>query len=501
MDEEETIWRLDATSLSGFAMDFSSHTSAQHEIHVQHNIDTVDIQLSQTFETHRFPCHLQLILSPRSSISPDPPQSGLVLLLPLCNILNLVISDHDSNGQSLRFKLAETKRHQPTATRQILSDDGPGRMYGPNEDDPYHLLGLLKFREFVVRNAGGDGRLGEVVTGWAECLQRNAAKEFNHHLQILREDENGWWRIIGEEDDGGMGITVKKEVSSEGVAKMEDGEVHGMDVDGEYGTLRTPSLDISDGTDDGEIREPERNDDLETPSTKDTLDHPKDSQPHSPSPSRYATRGSRSPYERSVISILDHRNDDFRSADDFYDDVRRPSAGESSETSPEERHYSRSNSRSPCRGIVNHRRNERSPLPYNGNRFDRFATGPNSIHSVPIGHGRSPRNRFKNSSIPEFFESPSHFHRNDNDRIPLASRISDHHQASRDFRTKSSRKCHWPYFRNRFPKQSTNSYSKAGKSYDSYRPGWNPDNRDQTYTRDKGRYGEWKRPLEIERRE
>src|SRR5579859_1631703 len=135
MDDEETIWKLDATSLSGFAIQsspFALSTSAStlHPAHeeglkwIHHSIEAVDIQVSQTLETHLFPYYLQISLLSRcaaqdpgspttyassasgastSSATTSISSQGVVLLLPLNHILNITISDHSSHGQTLRF--------------------------------------------------------------------------------------------------------------------------------------------------------------------------------------------------------------------------------------------------------------------------------------------------------------------------------------------------------------------------------------------------------------
>jgi hypothetical protein len=493
MDEEETIWQLDATSLSGFAIHSSSSSSPQYETPVHHTIETVDIQLSQTLESHSFPYHLQLVLSPRSkdpSLSSDATQSGIVVLLPLYNILNLVISDHASYGQSLRFKLVEPGRRVAMATRQVFSDAGPGRMYGSNEDDPYHLLGLLKFREFVVRNAGVDGRWGEIVTGWAACLQRNAVNEFSHHMQILREDTVGRWRIIEDEDDGcGMDI-VKHEGSIEDVVNVDEDDYKDLEVGLE--TLRTPSIEVSDGTEDGEVHD-EREVDLDRPTT--TAADPTDLNQYSTPPSRHTDRSHRSEHELSTARVLEYENDQSpnRPEDDPCDDVR-PTAAESTETSPEEDHFSRE---SPCRQQVRYRRNQRSALSPRDNRCRGFPTGANSIECTPLD--RVPPSRIPHSPSAGPFNSPPSGRRNSRTVSPIASRLSENRPQNREMPRQFDSPRREP--RPRQSRYSNNHTRVTGRGYDSYRPQRRSSGQDEASAGREERTERRGVRLEIERRE
>jgi hypothetical protein len=215
MDDEETIWRLDASSISGFAIPSHPFNPTQYETPIYHTVQHIDINVSQTLETHAFPYYLQIVLTPRHS---TPAKSGIILLIPLNQILSVVISDHGASGQSLRFKLlpAMVGRRNMGIMRQVMTDGNPGRMYGVNENDPFHLLGLLKFREIVVRNAGIGEQQMDVMNSWAECLKTNAFTEYCHCIQILKEGSDGIWSIA---DNGATGMKKIKEDLSE---KMED---------------------------------------------------------------------------------------------------------------------------------------------------------------------------------------------------------------------------------------------------------------------------------------
>lgn len=223
MDDEEQIWKLDASSISGFAIHLQPSTSPQCETRIHHTLAQYDIQVSQTLETHGFPYYLQIILS-------RPSDTGLILLIPLNQIMNIVISDHGIMGQSLRFKLVEKCMG---VTRQMLVDrKSPGRMYGNNEDDPFKFLGLLKFREFIVRNAAAGEDQMRVMNAWAECLKRNAISEYSHSVQILREGTDGVWRIIEDAD----------------TTKVEEDENTAMVLDEESESLGISSIDIPEDT-------------------------------------------------------------------------------------------------------------------------------------------------------------------------------------------------------------------------------------------------------------
>lgn len=243
MDDEERTWRLDIVSISGFAIPHQPPISPQYnpstEIPIYITIEETETQVSQTLESHPFPYCLQITIKPRSST-----QSGIGVLIPLYMIMSIVISDHASMGQTLKFKLVSGWHNTMGIVRQVLMDGNPGRMYGVNEDDPFHLLGLLKFREFSVRNAGIAEKQVEVMNSWAECLKRNAFTEYQHHIQIVREGSDGVWKIV--EDGCGMSH-IKEDL----VEKMEES------LDGEFdGSLET-SIVIPEDTVHGDEREKE----------------------------------------------------------------------------------------------------------------------------------------------------------------------------------------------------------------------------------------------------
>jgi hypothetical protein len=249
MDDEETAWRLDVTSISGFAIQSQTPTSAQHEIPVNITLQECDIQVSQTLESHSFPFHLQIFLARRAS---SPVKQDIVLLVPLNQIVNIAISDHGPNGQSLRFKLVPGQRMMGVM-RQSVTSGIPGRMWGVNEDDPYHLHGMLKFREFVVRNAGVEEQQISAMRGWVECLRRHAQTEYSHEIQILKEGSDGVWRILDEDDGDGedpfaMG-GIKQDSPDERVETLD-----GVTED----SLAIAAIDITDCSMDGGSIEPEK---------------------------------------------------------------------------------------------------------------------------------------------------------------------------------------------------------------------------------------------------
>jgi hypothetical protein len=243
MDDDEgmhDIWLLDATSLSGYA---ASTDIAHPETLVHHTIGALDIQVGQTLETHPFPYFLRIVLLPRRTIPSHPactPADGIALLLPLQQILNITIADHASQGQILRFKLAPA-RGASWVLRQIMTENGPGRVYGPNEEDPYRLLGMLKFRELAVRNSGVGGDWVEVVAGWAGCLKRNAAKHHNHTVQVLREDAEGQWSMMDTSSASDGGDDVDEEPLGEDIMDLKvEVDEDPMDANDSASTVECP---------------------------------------------------------------------------------------------------------------------------------------------------------------------------------------------------------------------------------------------------------------------
>src|SRR5436190_1662237 len=92
MDDEDKTWRLDASSISGFAIPLQPTASPQCETPVYIPIEKFEITVSQTLETHPFPYFLQIMLIPRHK------KAGMVLLVPLNQITSVVISDHGILG-------------------------------------------------------------------------------------------------------------------------------------------------------------------------------------------------------------------------------------------------------------------------------------------------------------------------------------------------------------------------------------------------------------------
>ena len=282
MDDEETIWKLDATALSGFAIQDSGseETGAGEEVRfISHSIEDVDVTVSQTLETHHFPYYLQILLAPRQHLEPlatssvivssasstvsaststsssssaaAAAASGVILLLPLNHILSVLISDHSHYGQTLRIKLTDANK-RTERIRQSISTTGPGRMFGVNEPDPFDVLGMLKFREMSVKIAGVNTAWRQAVVEWTECMRRNAEKEWGHWFQILRENRDGIWEILEPSDGGNIGVNGEEGIAS-GMGRLDgkekDGKMELDDEDGEDGEmLRIPSVNVSEGT-------------------------------------------------------------------------------------------------------------------------------------------------------------------------------------------------------------------------------------------------------------
>jgi len=220
MDDETTSWTLAVTSFSGFAIpkhNQSQETQSQWESIVHHTMSATDISLSQTYETHQFPYYLHITLSSRS-----PSDEGLSVYLPLNQIRSIVHCEHGSSGQSLKFKLGPEQRYG--TIRQDSKAGIPGKIYGPNEDDPFRVWGLLKFREFVVRNPAVGGDELKVLEAWLMCLKRNAKKASEGHvIQIISEGQDGIWRILENSDDEAS-PTKSESLNGEGLSSGESGD-------------------------------------------------------------------------------------------------------------------------------------------------------------------------------------------------------------------------------------------------------------------------------------
>ena len=156
--------------------------------------------------------------------------SGTFLLLPLSQILNIKITDRGIRGQKLEFRIAEAARGHE-ALRQNLSSHGPTYLYPPNEDDPHHLLSILKYGTLTIDI---DVENVQSIVDWTNCLKRNALKGWNHILDVVMDDVMGRLRIVCDED--GLSL-VKGEMS----------EIADTDLD-----IRAVSIDASEETADEE---------------------------------------------------------------------------------------------------------------------------------------------------------------------------------------------------------------------------------------------------------
>ena len=233
MEDEEHTWRLDIISIAGFAIPFQSSTEAQYQTQVQHTLQRNEIFFVQTLREHAFPCYLQLFLIPTLPAG-GPAQDGLSVLIPAHLIVNIVIADHGEYGQSLRFKFVPKER-LTGIMRQAISDGKFGRLYGPNEDDPFHMLGMIKFKEISIRNGGNGTRALRTLKEWAECLKRNALVEYGHSIQILSEGLDGSWGYLGSEGDG---LDGDDGMSEDGKVKSDESTSVEMN---EHGEIDVPS--------------------------------------------------------------------------------------------------------------------------------------------------------------------------------------------------------------------------------------------------------------------
>ena len=228
MEDEEHTWRLDIISIAGFAIPLQTSTEAQYQIQVQHTLERNEIFFVQTLREHSFPCYLQLFLNP-SLPAGATAQDGVSVLIPAYLIVNIVIADHGEYGQSLRFKFVPKER-LTGIMRQAISDGKFGRLYGPNEDDPFHMLGMIKFKEISVRNGGNGTRALRTLKEWAECLKRNALVEYGHSIQILSEGLDGSWGYLGGEGDG---LDGDDGMSEDGKVKTDESTSVEMNEHGE----------------------------------------------------------------------------------------------------------------------------------------------------------------------------------------------------------------------------------------------------------------------------
>jgi len=118
-DDEELVWKLDVTSISGFALPcepFHAPYQTLSPIHI--TIEQIDIEFSQTFDIHPFRYYSQVTLISRTMDQPSK-KTGVKLLIQLNQLANIMISDHGEHGQRLRFKLIPHKRTSPVRLAMI----------------------------------------------------------------------------------------------------------------------------------------------------------------------------------------------------------------------------------------------------------------------------------------------------------------------------------------------------------------------------------------------
>lgn len=461
MDDEETVWRLDVTSVSGFAIQNPTATSPQHDIPIYYSLQEYDIQVSQTLESHSFPFHLRVYLAHRAS---GQVEEGILLLVPLEQIVNIAISDHGPQGQSLRFKLIPGHQRMMGVIRQSITSGRPGKMWGVNEDDRYHLHGMLRFREFVVRNAGVDEQQISAMGSWVECLKRHAQKEFSHEIQVLKEGPDGVWRNL-DDDDGDREDPYRLE----GIKQdSPDEKVETLDEETEE-SFAIATIDITDCSVNGEFIEPEKTSHFSTendvqlkagPNTRrdlfgDTIEdaarlirHDLSAQESQGIQSAYLTP-CQSPGSEHNGPQISSSNTSPEASSAPYDATPPCGPSKYPQNSPQQNARQQSTSRA----------------------FE--LTGPNaiecthqSVSSFPPSNQTSPA--MKHTSPIDFRHSPSH-HRSP-DGIPVGPeyRNSQHYRKDNKFRRFQPR--YRPSFNPRFPNHHVNNISMPKQQYDSYRP-------------------------------
>jgi hypothetical protein len=220
MDESGPILSLDARSLSGIAIPFSFSSPSCPEKAVFLPTPNTQLKVSQTLKGHTFPFFLEIIISDSNT------REGVMLLLPIDLILSLVISDHAEFGHNLRFKLASGVK-TPGIIRQTLRKGLPGRLYGLNEDDPYDLLGMLRFGELNVRAFGQ-------VLDWADRLLSNVGNEGRKALPVYVEDTEGSWRVMDSRWSHEAALEEEKTGDCEGegpsTSSISDDDGQGQDT-------------------------------------------------------------------------------------------------------------------------------------------------------------------------------------------------------------------------------------------------------------------------------
>jgi len=460
MDDEEAIWRLDASCLSGFAIPSVANGAPQYEIPVHIPIESIELQVSQTLETHSFPYYLQLILSPRAAA-----ETGVVLLVPLNQIVSILVSDHGSRGQSLRFKLLGT-RHR-VVMRQAFMAGVPGRVYGVNEDDPWHLLGMLKFGEFVVRNAGTGEQHVEAMFGWTACLKRNAWNEYGHGIQILKEGLDGIWTIL-EECDGGLGEDCEMG------EKMDDGLGEVLEEEGDLeGSLGISSMMIPEDHD--EPCEEDANDQSqgleivgaggntakyirsdETPPPSDIIvRRSEDSSRHLRQSSYMTPRNSPDEGEIEPPHYSDDTSPEHDTSPDF--DPRSPTA------SPVRQTFKRPQSNFQQRPYSSPQQKYYKPPIRHLNSRGFPLTGPNAINCRPRPNSSSHSSQFRHAYPPR--QPPLRYRISSGPGFTPYRRPQRRPNSAEQFRPFTPR--YKPNFTPRFPIRHFNGYPKP---YDSYRP-------------------------------
>jgi len=99
-------------------------------------------------------------------------------------------------------------------------------MYGVHEDDVWGVLGMMRFREFRVRNAGVGSEWSEIVQAWAEMVAKNARRWWGTGVQIVREDGEGVWRILEASEEGVVAESgAESTVGFEGGVQIVEGTV------------------------------------------------------------------------------------------------------------------------------------------------------------------------------------------------------------------------------------------------------------------------------------
>jgi hypothetical protein len=465
MDDEEIAWRLDVTSIYGFAIQNATGTLPHHETPVHISIQEYDIQVSQTLDPHPFPFHLQITLTSRT---PGSEKAGIMLLVPLNQIVNIAVSDHGPHGQSLRFKLVPGQRMMGVI-RQSVKAGEPGRMWGVNEDDPYRLCGMLRFREFVLRNAGVEEQQISAMGEWVECLRRHAQEEYFHEIQVLKEGPDGSWRILNEEDgdiEGPYTMAGIKQDSPEERAETLDGETEG--------SLAIAPIDITDCSMNGESVEPEKAPYFGVGDDTQLKAVPHGRGDHFGETIEDTTQSNRrDPVAQESPGIQSAYLTPCQSPDK---ELGGPGTSSHRSSPDADSAYAATPPRNPQTHPQTHPQN--SPQQSNRQQSSRGfqLTGPNSIDcgrrfasSFPPSNPSSPTLKFGSPHDPRY--SPSRFRAPNGIPVPPVNRYPPGFRKDNKFRRFPPR--FHPPFIHRFPNHHVNGISKPKQQYDSYRPGSN----------------------------